>query len=88
MDVNTNRGAALVSFGVANAEGRVEAAETLVMRNGLNASQSNIVHDGGMHSTSQEWTGGLLNSEYPLGSIPHQQEYDRAACALLGEDDC
>ena len=88
MDTNTDRGAALVSFGVPNAQGRVEAAETFVMRNGLNASQRNIVHDGGMHSTSQEAIGGLLDDTYPLGRIPHQQQYDRAACTLLGEQNC
>jgi hypothetical protein len=73
--------------------GRVENARTYVSSQGLSqARQPGIVHDGGMHSTYQEFTGGLQNPQYPLARSPldllHQQPYNQAACTLLGISDC
>jgi RHS repeat-associated protein len=79
----------LGSAGVYDRElGRVERDETLVSNRTINVSERQIVHDGGLHGTYQEWTGGLQNSTYPLRRIDHQGEYDKAACTLLGERDC
>jgi hypothetical protein len=74
--------AALGSSGL----GPVNQGQTYVAPGGLNASQRDIVHDGGIHSTPQELNGGLLNPDYPLGSPrhPHQRQYNTASCALLG----
>jgi RHS repeat-associated protein len=72
--------AALVSSGL----GPINEGQTYVAPGGLNASQADIVHDGGIHSTPQEVAGGLLTDRYPLGRINHQNQYNAAACALLG----
>ncbi|CAN5244331.1 hypothetical protein BH10PSE14_BH10PSE14_11690 [soil metagenome] len=67
--------------------GRVEGATTFVHDFGLsNAHQSSIVHDGGMHATYQEFTGGLQNGS--LANYDHWQQYNDAACGLLGGQDC
>jgi RHS repeat-associated protein len=59
---------------------------TFVRPGGLEqASQAGIVHDGALHGSFQEWTGGLQNAEYPLGHLPHQTQYNDASCTLLGE---
>ena len=69
--------------------GRVVGAQTNVYDFGLsNAHESSIVHDGGMHATVQEWTGGLQNPSNPLGRIQHWTQYNNAACSLLGGQDC
>jgi hypothetical protein len=64
--------------------GPTNQGQTYIAPGGLNASRADIVHDGGIHSTPQELNGGLLNDRYPLGRIQHQNQYNRAACALLG----
>lgn len=84
----------LATGGIYNpASGRVENERTYVSRNGLSqARQAGIVHDGGMHSTYREWTGGLQVPGYPLARPPldliHQQPYNQAACTLLGISGC
>lgn len=84
------RGDALATQGLYNSEsGQIENAQTFVSRGALNnVGRVGIVHDGGFHSTYQEWTGGLLGPSYPLGQQPlqslHQQPYNSAACSLLG----
>lgn len=88
VDQNANSRATLVTNGLPNARGQIEGAETVVTRAGLAATQRAIVHDGGMHSTPQEATGGLLNDRWRLHDVPHEEEYDRAACKLLGENNC
>jgi hypothetical protein len=85
-----NSGTLLVTSGIYNpAAGEVENEMTYVSSQGLSqATQGGIVHDGGMHSTYQEWTGGLQQPGYPLGKPPldaaHQEPYARAACRMLG----
>jgi hypothetical protein len=81
------QGTDLASGGVFNPEtGLVAGARTYVSVSGLTgASQTGIVHDGGLHSTYEEWTGKLQNEGYPLKSIDHQQQYNKAACTLLGD---
>ncbi len=67
--------------------GRVEGATTFVHDFGLsNAHQSSIVHDGGMHATYPEFTGGLQNGS--LSNYDHWRQYNDAACSLLGGQDC
>jgi hypothetical protein len=80
----------LATAGVYNpAVGQVEGARTYVSPAGLRDSdQAGIVHDGGLHGTYQEWTGRLQDRSYPLGRIEHQQQYNDAACALLGGGNC
>lgn len=80
-----NPGTDLVTAGLYNPSlGIVEGARTYVGQSGLaGASESGIVHDGGLHSTYEEWTGGLQNKGYPLNKIDHQQQYNNAACILL-----
>jgi len=63
-------------------------AATLVIGGALNTSkQEHIAHDG-LHGTAQENTGGLQNDNYPLGQLPHQTQYQAAACRLLGINNC
>lgn len=87
-------GTLLVTGGVYSpALGRVENERTYVSSQGLkHAGQAGIVHDGGMHSTYREWTGGLQAKGYPLAQSPldqlHQQPYNQAACILLGISGC
>ena len=63
-------------------------ARTFVFSNGLSgASQADIVHDGGMHGTREEATGGLqraVSGRPLLSDIAHQDQYNAAACTLLG----
>jgi len=87
-NMNANSSAALVSSGLPDEQGRIEGAETLVTERSLDSTGRLIVHDGGMHSTPQEARGGLLVSGYPLGDIPHNEEYNAVACKLLGERNC
>lgn len=84
---DVNRGTDLATAGIYNPSlGSVEGARTYVGQSGLaGANKAGIVHDGGLHATYEEWTGGLQNSSYPLNSINHQQQYNRAACTLLGD---
>jgi RHS repeat-associated protein len=64
-------------------------ATTYVHPGGLSsAGPAGIVHDGGMHGTFQEWTGGLLNPDLPLRDFEHQKQYNDAACELLGGQNC
>ena len=82
--------AGLVSDGIFSpTSGRVEGAATYVTNTGLrSATRADIVHDGGMHATRQEWTGGLQTSTHALNRINHRREYNDAACTLLGEANC
>jgi uncharacterized protein RhaS with RHS repeats len=59
---------------------------TYVRPKGLVEGKTGIVHDGGLHGTPEEATGKLQNSDYPLGTIDHQKQYNDAACALLRGD--
>jgi len=59
---------------------------TYVRSIGLAEGAMGIVHDGGLHGTPEEATGGLQTPEYPLGKIEHQRQYNEAACRLLGGD--
>lgn len=59
---------------------------TYVRPTGLLEGAVGIVHDGGLHGTPEEATGGLQNDRYPLNKIDHQQQYNDAACTLLGGD--
>lgn len=79
-------GTDLASAGIYNlATGVVDGARTYVSGSGLTgASQTGIVHDGGLHGTPEEWTGGLQKKGYPLNKIDHQEQYNKAACSLLG----
>lgn len=80
----------MATEGVYNESKRaVEGARTYVGSYGLWASgPADIVHEGGMHSTYEEWTGGLQGPSYPLRDIEHQDEYYQASCALLGRTSC
>jgi len=61
---------------------------TIITRSGLGAStEQDIVHEA-LHGTSQENTGGLQRPDYPLRQFPHQEQYNRAACRLLGKYGC
>lgn len=82
--------AGLVSDGIYSpASDRVEGAVTYVTNTGLSrATQTDIVHDGGMHATRQEWTGRLQTDTHPLNRINHQREYNHEACILLGAVNC
>jgi RHS repeat-associated protein len=88
-----NSGTHMVTQGVYNETAdRVErgpgsdlGARTFVSDEALTrASMRDIVHEG-IHSTPQEFRGGLQNFDYPLGFIPHQPEYNDPTCILLGE---
>jgi hypothetical protein len=83
-------GAGLVSDGIYNpVSGRVEGAVTYVTNTGISrATSADIVHDGGMHATRQEWTGGLQTPDHPLNHIDHQGAYNRPACELLSGTNC
>lgn len=59
---------------------------TLVRPVGLSEGGVGIVHDGGLHGTPEEAKGGLQQPGYPLGKLEHQQQYNDAACALLGNN--
>lgn len=56
---------------------------TLVRPVGLSEGGKGIVHDGGLHGTPEEATGGLQKPGYPLGQLDHQKQYNAAACTLL-----
>jgi RHS repeat-associated protein len=84
-DANT----VMASPGIYNEQTRtVDNNETAVTNRTLSITMRQLVHEGGMHGSPQEWTGRLQNSRYPLNDIPHQREYDAAACHLLGETNC
>lgn len=59
---------------------------TYIRPTGLLEGRMGIVHDGGLHGTPEEATGGLQSPDYPLGRIEHQKQYNEAACALLRGD--
>ncbi len=61
----------LVSHGVSDgSSGPVEGATTLVSEGALSRiNEIGIVHDGGIHSTRAEFTGGLQNTDNPLRQI-------------------
>jgi hypothetical protein len=59
---------------------------TYVRPIGLSEGAAGIVHDGGLHGTLEEATGNLQKPGYPLNKLDHQQQYNNAACALLGGD--
>lgn len=66
----------------------IDNNEVAITNRTLGISMRNIVHEGGMHGSRAEWTGGLQNDRYPLRNIEHQRDYDAPACHLLGEDNC
>jgi RHS repeat-associated protein len=79
----------MVSPGVFSPQsGRVEGAATWVLESGLKAHGVGIVHDGGLHATPEEWTGGLQAFPSPLSKYDHQDQYNDAACKLLGQSNC
>jgi hypothetical protein len=79
----------MVSPGVYSPQtGQVEGAATWVLESGLKANGVGIVHDGGLHATPEEWTGGLQAFPSPLAKYNHQEQYNAAACKLLGETNC
>lgn len=59
---------------------------TYVRPVGLAEGSVGIVHDGGLHGTAEEFTGGLQSQAKSLGHIEHQKQYNDAACSLLGSD--
>ena len=66
----------------------IDHNEAFVTRRTLSIGMRQIVHEGGMHGSRAEWTGGLQNARYPLRDIEHDRQYDSAACTLLGETNC
>ncbi|MEA3011564.1 MAG: hypothetical protein QOD42_109 [Sphingomonadales bacterium] len=87
--VANNSSLRMVSPGVYNDRTHaVDDNETLVTNRTLDVRERHIVHDGGIHGTYQEWTGGLQTRNYPLSRIPHEDDYDGAASCLLGERPC
>jgi hypothetical protein len=62
------------------------APRTYVRPTGLAAGGVGIVHDGGLYGTPEEFTGGLQTPEQPLADLEHQDQYNDAACTLLGSD--
>jgi len=68
--------------------GAIDRNEVAVTNRTLSISMRQIVHEGGMHGSRAEWTGGLQNDRYPLRNIEHQRQYDAPACILLGETNC
>lgn len=81
-------GVAMGTAGGMGIDGVDGQARTYVHQNGLRAGQAAIVHDGGLHGTQEEWTGGLQRPGYPLNTIEHQRQYNEAACTLLAQTDC
>jgi uncharacterized protein RhaS with RHS repeats len=61
------------------------APRTYVHPVGLTEGRVGIVHDGGLHGTPEEFTGGLQASG-ELKKLDHQDQYNDAACRLLGSD--
>lgn len=57
---------------------------TYVRPVGLTQGAAHIVHDGGLHGTLEEFSGGLQQKGYPLTNLDHQEQYNDAACKLLG----
>jgi hypothetical protein len=57
---------------------------TFVRPIGLAEGAVGIVHDGGLHGTPEEFTGGLQSKDKSLGGLEHQKQYNDAACTLLG----
>jgi hypothetical protein len=82
---NLNPGTELATGG---GSGVGQDPHTFVGGSGLRASLEHIVHDIGIHGTDAENTGGLQNATYPLGHLDHQQQYNQAACQLLGDGPC
>jgi hypothetical protein len=62
------------------------APRTYVRPTGLLEGGVGIIHDGGLHGSPEEATGGLQRRGYPLNEIDHQKQYNEAACVLLGGD--
>jgi hypothetical protein len=87
--VANNSSLRMVSPGVYNERTRtIDNNETLVTNRTLDVRERHIVHDGGIHGTYQEWTGGLQTPNYPLTRIPHEDDYDNASSCLLGARPC
>jgi uncharacterized protein RhaS with RHS repeats len=59
---------------------------TYVHPSGLGEGPAGIVHDGGLHGTPEEFSGGLQTKGRPLSNLDHQDQYNDAACVLLGSD--
>jgi RHS repeat-associated protein len=55
---------------------------------GLKEGAVGIVHEGGLHGTPEEAAGGLQTVGNPLAKTPHQEQYNDAACKLLGGQGC
>lgn len=87
--VANNSDLRMVSPGIYNERTRViDNNETLMTNRTLDVRERQIVHEGGIHGTYQEWTGGLQNDSYPLNRLPHGGDYDGAGSCLLGEAPC
>ena len=76
------QGAEMVTGGGPGVDG--QDARTYVHRDGLSASKTHINHEGGLHGTPEEFLGGLQRPGYPLNKLDHQDQYNEAACSLLG----
>ena len=75
----------VAALGTSGTHDQSGGPQTFVSTRGLtDAQDQHIVHDLGMHGTPQEFTGGLQDAANPLSQIPHEQQYNDAACSLLG----
>jgi uncharacterized protein RhaS with RHS repeats len=69
----------------AGGPGMGTAPRTYVHPIGLAEGRVGIVHDGGLHGTAEEFSGGLQTGGQ-LKKLEHQDQYNDAACRLLGSD--
>src|SRR5690348_2138143 len=77
-------GADGVLLGTPGGPGEGQAPRTYVFGSaGLGTGEVGIVHDGGLHGTPEENTGGLQRPGRPLAHLDHQTQYNDAACSLL-----
>jgi len=68
--------------------GEGKPAVSYVRPAGLREGEMGIVHEGGLHGTAEEASGGLQTPQRPLNKLDHQDQYNGAACALLGGTGC
>ncbi len=69
----------------AGGPGEGSEPRTYVRPSGLFEGAAGIVHEGGLHGTLEEASGGLQNRNRDLRRLEHQDQYNEASCTLLGD---